>query len=102
MRTILPLLVCIAIPTAAAHAEIDPYTAELARQADARLGRQNAEVQAQQADERRSNMNAGKCAQLANDRNIINSWMGRATEQDRARYRTLLQVNQSDMVRYGC
>ncbi len=103
MRTILPFLVCMAIPTAAAYAEIDPYTAELARQADARISQQNVEAQAQQAAVHRRNLNAGRCAELANDRNIITEWLRTAgSDADRARFRTLMQVNQSDLVRYGC
>ncbi|WP_104655774.1 hypothetical protein [Ralstonia insidiosa] len=103
MRAILPLLICMAIPATAAYAEIDPYTAELARQADARIGRQNTEAQAQAAAIHRSNLNAGRCAELANDRNIIKEWLRTAgSDADRARFRTLMQVNQSDLVRYGC
>ncbi|CAJ0781843.1 hypothetical protein R77555_00863 [Ralstonia mannitolilytica] len=103
MRTILPLLVCIAIPSSAAYAEIDPYTAELARQADARIARQAVEGQAQQAALQRHSLNAGRCAELANDRNIITEWLRKAgSDADRARFRVLMQVNQSDLVRYGC
>ncbi|MHA2943553.1 hypothetical protein ACW9FF_17045 [Ralstonia mannitolilytica] len=62
-----------------------------------------AEGQAQQAALQRRSLNAGRCAELANDRNIIAEWPRRAgSDADRARYRVLLQVNQSDLVRYGC
>ena len=85
------------------QAGIDPYTAELARQADARIARQNVEAQAQQVVVQQHNVNAGRCAQLANDRNIITEWLRMAgSGADRARFQTLLQVNQSDMARYGC
>lgn len=103
MRYVLPTLVCMAITTTTTYAEVDPYTAELARQADARIGRQNAEAQVQQAAAHRSNLNAGRCAELANDRNIIKEWLRTAgSDADRARFRVLMQVNQSDLVRYGC
>ncbi|ANH74781.1 hypothetical protein ACS15_1718 [Ralstonia insidiosa] len=82
---------------------IDPWTAELARQADARIARQNAEAQTQQATIQRRSLNAGRCAELANDRNIITEWLRTAgSDADRARFRVLMQVNQSDLVRYGC
>lgn len=103
MRNILTLAACLAIPTTAAYAEIDAATAALARQADARIARQNADAQVQQAAMHQRNLNSGRCAELANDRNIITEWLRTAgSDADRARFRTLMQVNQSDLVRYGC
>lgn len=82
---------------------IDPYTAALARQADERIARQNAEAQFQQNALNRRAMNNGRCAELANDHSIITEWLRTAgSDADRARFRVLLQQNQSDMLRVGC
>lgn len=103
MRTILHLLACIAIPTAAAHAQVDPYTAELARQADARIARQSQEANAQNNAIRTSNMNAGRCAQLAHDRQML-TWQLSQTgwELEQRSVRAQLQIVQSEMIRFGC
>ncbi len=82
---------------------IDPYTAALARQADERIARQNAEAQAQQTALNRRATNNGRCAELANDRSIITEWLRTAgSDADRARFHVLLQANQSDLIRTGC
>jgi type IV secretory pathway VirB10-like protein len=90
-------------PPAPQQPGIDPYTAAFARQADERIARQNAEAQAQQSAINRRALNNGRCAELANDRNIITEWLRTAgSDADRARFRVLLQANQSDMLRTGC
>ncbi|CBJ43102.1 hypothetical protein [Ralstonia solanacearum] len=90
-------------PPAQQSGSIDPWTAELARQADARIARQNQEANAQNNAIRTSNMNAGRCAQLVHDRQML-TWQLSQTgwELEQRSVRAQLQIVQSEMVRFGC